>query len=246
MSTIPAQALASILNQLGNLERHGFPGTDQSHNRDRQHTLNIMNYPPSITPKTILRDRTQGNYQIKISLQYPIQNIHIIVLSQNHQSRLFRKKTMTYYRKGHTKSRTMNYRSTIPLPLLPLCDHDKNQSYRAEHNNWHDMNAMVTVLRQDNPGGSNIIESHVVYHHNSDRICEARIVPQGHRDADKDILRTDAPYMNTEMFRIFLYTSAEHNWEAGQRDVTAAFLQAKGFDLAIFFRPPREENSTNI
>ena len=52
----------------------------------------------------------------------------------------------------------------------------------------------------------------------------------GPRDDENGYIRSDAPCMNFEIFRLVLSIAAESHWPIGQIDVKAAFLQAKGFD----------------
>ena len=72
--------------------------------------------------------------------------------------------------------------------------------------------------------------AHVVYKRKLDGSAKARIVPWGHRDRDKDYLRGDAPCISFEVVRIILSLAAENQWDIGQMDILAAFLQAKGIN----------------
>ena len=72
------------------------------------------------------------------------------------------------------------------------------------------------------------------------KILAARIVPWGHRDNDRDDLRSDSPCVNLEIFRLVLSISAEYKWTIAQMDIKTAYLQAQGFNRQIFVRPPKE------
>jgi hypothetical protein len=51
---------------------------------------------------------------------------------------------------------------------------------------------------------SNVISSHVVYKWKSEDALKARIVPHGHKDDEKEFLRTDAPTMDVEILRLIV------------------------------------------
>lgn len=67
-------------------------------------------------------------------------------------------------------------------------------------------------------------------------------MPWGHRDDDRDQLRSDSPCVNLQIFRLVLSIAAERCWSIGQMDIRTAFLQAKGFERVIYVKPPVEEN----
>lgn len=67
----------------------------------------------------------------------------------------------------------------------------------------------------------------------------------GHRDSERDYLRTDCPCVNLELFRLVLSFAAEHAWTLGQMDVSTALLQAKGFHRSIYAKQPQEAADTN-
>eukprot|EP00171_Calliarthron_tuberculosum_P004750 IDg4750t1 len=73
---------------------------------------------------------------------------------------------------------------------------------------------------------------------------KARIVPWGHRESEKSTLRTDAPCMLMECFRLVMSIAAENAWDVGEMEITAAFLQAFGFSRLVFVRPPPEESTS--
>jgi len=75
---------------------------------------------------------------------------------------------------------------------------------------------------------------------------KARICPWGHRDKEKEWHRSDAPCMSMEIFRLVLSLATEFKWEIGEMDITAAYLQAKGFDRDVYVKPPKEDNSSNV
>ena len=105
---------------------------------------------------------------------------------------------------------------------------------------------MKIVPRSDVSFSANIIGSHVIYRRKPDGSVKARIVPWRNHDKEKLGLRTDAPCMSMETFRLIISLAVENNWELCEMDVAAAFLQAKNFNRVVFVRPPKEENSTGF
>lgn len=126
-----------------------------------------------------------------------------------------------------------------------ITQEEKVDSYRREIRGWIDKKAFTSIHRSDIPKNSNIIASHVVYRRKSTGVVKARICPWGHRDVEKDYLRSDAPCMNFETFRLVLSIAAEKHWQIGQMDVKAAYLQAQGFNRDIYVKPPKEENDSD-
>ncbi len=63
------------------------------------------------------------------------------------------------------------------------------------------------------PANSNTIGSHTDYRRKMDGSLKARIVPWGHRDAEKYFLRTDAPSMNMEVFLLVVSIAVEMKWD---------------------------------
>lgn len=88
-----------------------------------------------------------------------------------------------------------------------------------------------------------MIGSQFFYIRKLDGSAKVRIVPWVHRDRDKDFLRFDTPSVRFEAFRLLLSIGAEKAWEIFQMDVKVAYLQSKGFNREVYFRPPREENT---
>jgi Reverse transcriptase (RNA-dependent DNA polymerase) len=119
------------------------------------------------------------------------------------------------------------------------------ESYLQEKNNWVKAKAFNLVKIADVPVGANIISSHVVYKWKAEDSLKARIVPHGHRDDEKQFLRTDAPTMSVEILRLIVSIAVENNWKIGSLDVKAAYLQATGFNRKIYVRPPKEERDSN-
>jgi hypothetical protein len=78
----------------------------------------------------------------------------------------------------------------------------------------------------------------VIYKYKPDGLLKARMVPYGHTDDEKSFLRTDAP----TMLRLLISVAAERGWRLGSLNVKAAYLQAAGFNINIFVRPPAEES----
>lgn len=123
-------------------------------------------------------------------------------------------------------------------------EEERTKAYQREKLNWQSQNAYELVARSSVPSGANIIGSHTIYLRKDDGTLKARIVPWGHRDSEKDNIRSDSPCLNLEIFRIVLSLAAENGWVLGQMDVRAAFLQARGFFRTIYVRPPKEEKDS--
>lgn len=115
----------------------------------------------------------------------------------------------------------------------------KKAAYEREMNIWVVNKAMKVIDRDEAPLGANIIGSHTNYRRKTDGTIKARICPWGHLDYEKAFLRTDAPSMNMEVFRLVISIAVENQWKMGEMDVTAAFLQAKGFQRDVFVNPPK-------
>eukprot|EP00171_Calliarthron_tuberculosum_P000692 IDg692t1 len=62
-----------------------------------------------------------------------------------------------------------------------------------ERHNWSDMQAIEIVPLKSIDRPANIIGSHIIYRRKPDGRVKARIVTWGHRDSEKDMLRTDSP-----------------------------------------------------
>lgn len=123
---------------------------------------------------------------------------------------------------------------------ISLSTDERHQAYSREYNAWVSEKAFIRVDRSSVGEGSNIIGSHTIFSRKDDGTAKARIVPWGHRDADRDSLRNDSPCANLEIFRLVLSVAAEHRWVLGQMDVSTAFLQAEGFHREIYVKPPKE------
>jgi len=128
----------------------------------------------------------------------------------------------------------------------PITHAERADAYQREQNNWNDMGAMKTVAISTVPKSANVIGSHVRYIRKPDGKVKARICPWGNHDVDKFDLRTDAPSMLMEIFRLVISIGVEKHWDIGSMDVRAAFLQADGFKRTIFVRPPREQSQPNV
>eukprot|EP00171_Calliarthron_tuberculosum_P018277 IDg18277t1 len=149
---------------------------------------------------------------------------------------------LSYFAPDDGSSSTESYTTylTDSITNRPITDGERKASFEAEHQVWVDKSAFKEVLRDSIPTGANVIGSHVIYRRKSTGLVKARIVPWGHRDVEKEFLRTDAPCMNLEVFRLVLSLAAEFKWILGEMDIKAAYLQAKGFERTIYVRPPKE------
>lgn len=121
-----------------------------------------------------------------------------------------------------------------------LTESERSGAFARELQSWIDIEAYVPVPIKEAPPGSNVIGSHTVFRRKDDGSVKARIVPWGHRDSERDELRSDSPCVNLDTFRLVLSIAAEHAWVLGQMDIKTAFLQAKGFDRDVYVRPPKE------
>lgn len=131
---------------------------------------------------------------------------------------------------------------TNSLNDTKISSEERRRAYASEFNSWVAEDAFIRVERSSVRKDANVIGSHTVFHRKDDGRVKARIVPWGHRDLERDELRSDSPCANLEIFRLVLSIAAEHAWELGQMDITAAFLQASGFDREVYVRPPKEAN----
>lgn len=125
----------------------------------------------------------------------------------------------------------------------PLTDIENRESYRKERLSWEQMRPISVIHRLEMLSNANLIGSLVVYKRKAHGTPKARIVPWGHRDADKSYLRKDAPCMNVEIFRMVFSISTEFKWKTCEMDLKTAFLQAKGFEREVYVRPPKEERA---
>ena len=128
----------------------------------------------------------------------------------------------------------------------PIKQPERIDAYDRERNNWKDMKAIEVVPIETLQKNANIIGSHVRYVRKMDGKVKARICPWGNHDSEKDYLRSDAPSMLMEVFRITISIRVEKSWDIGSMDIRAAFLQANGFNRSIYVRPPREEEQPKI
>lgn len=54
---------------------------------------------------------------------------------------------------------------------------------------------------------------------------EARIVPWGHRDSEREHELSGSPCLDSGVSCLILSLAAEYEWDLGQMDIKAAFLQ---------------------
>lgn len=101
--------------------------------------------------------------------------------------------------------------------------------------------AFLRVSRSSIATVSNIIGSHTIFLRKGDGTPKARIT-WGHRDSERDSIRSDSPCVHIEIFRLVLSLAAEQSWALVQMDIRTAFLQARGFDRLLYVIPPKEED----
>ena len=90
---------------------------------------------------------------------------------------------------------------------------------------------------------ANIVRSHFVYNiklesGNIYRL-KARLVPHGHRDAEKDQVRSDSSSASLFGIRLLLSLAAFLHMPLSSVDVRMAYLQARPLDREIFMIPPK-------
>lgn len=124
-------------------------------------------------------------------------------------------------------------------------DQERIDAYNREYRAWVTEDAFERVDRSSVPREANVIGSHALYKRKDDGSMKARIVPWGHRDEERNSLRSDSPCANLEVFRLIMSLAAEHAWPLGQMDISTAFLQASGFKRAVFVKPPKEAKDPN-
>ena len=115
-------------------------------------------------------------------------------------------------------------------------------AYAKEKENWLVTDSITVMHRADVPRNAVVLSSHVVYRYKPNGALKARIVPHGNMDPMKDVLRSDAPCMRPDMFRLVCSVAVENGWAICEMDIKSAFLQADGFKRDIYIRPPSEEN----
>jgi hypothetical protein len=76
------------------------------------------------------------------------------------------------------------------------------ESYILEKANWTRGRAYSLVKQSEIPAKANVRSSHVIYKWKTDGTRKAQIVPNGHRDNEKEFLRTDASIMSVEALRL--------------------------------------------
>ena len=153
---------------------------------------------------------------------------------------------------GLDQSQALTFVSTHFYSSMPFTSSSKlaqqeemAESYLKEKENWIQSKAFNLVKISEVPLGANVISSHVIYKWKSADTLKARIVPHGHRDEEKQFLRTDAPTMSVEVLRMIVSIAVENQWRIGSLDVKAAYLQATGFNRIIYVRPPKEDQDSN-
>eukprot|EP00171_Calliarthron_tuberculosum_P004598 IDg4598t1 len=137
-------------------------------------------------------------------------------------------------------------RFVIGLNSDLITQSEKREAYNRERMVWDEKGAIEIVDRNSVHTNANVIGSHVVYKRKHTGVVKARIVPWGHRDLEKDGLRSDSPCVSPEVLRLLFSISDERRWQIGEMDVAAAYLQAQGFEREIYVLPPKEESSKNI
>lgn len=93
-------------------------------------------------------------------------------------------------------------------------------SSRKELENWNNLKAYIKVDRSSVPVSANLIGSHAVSRRKPSGTVKARICPQVNRDLLKGQLRTDAPCMSEETFRLLVSIAAEKKWIIAEIDVS--------------------------
>lgn len=125
-----------------------------------------------------------------------------------------------------------------------LSKDEKTVAYVTEKSSWINNRAYTLVPKAEVPTAANIIGSHVIYKRKADGTAKARIVPWGHKDNEKELVRGDAPSLNLDIMRILISIAAQKGWGIHKMDVKTAYLQARGFNRTIYVRPPREDNDS--
>lgn len=93
---------------------------------------------------------------------------------------------------------------------------------------------------------ANVIGSHVRCIRKMDGSLKARICHGGNHETEKNYLRTDAPCMLMEVFRLVISIGVENQLVILSMYVRAAFIKADGFSRTTYVRPHCEEFQPNI
>ncbi len=110
------------------------------------------------------------------------------------------------------RSRTLNSETNTSFASFnsrKITSGEKLTAYSKERNISNDKGAMVILDYQNVHKEANIILWHVVYSVKADGSINARIVPRGDLDADKEYIRTEHPCMNLDCFQLLLSITAQ-------------------------------------
>lgn len=72
------------------------------------------------------------------------------------------------------------------------------------------------------------------------------IVPWGHRNKDKDLLRVDALSVSLDVLHLVWSIAAYSKRLIGQMGIEIAFLQGHGSTRRVYVRSPRKANTPNV
>jgi hypothetical protein len=103
--------------------------------------------------------------------------------------------------------------------------------------------------RREVPSNSNILSSHHFFNVKkaSDGLkLKCRLVPHGHRDREKEGLRTDSSTAQFPTIRLLLSLAVLYRFSLSSIDISGAYLQAGPLPRLVFIRPPRGWDSPNV
>lgn len=121
---------------------------------------------------------------------------------------------------------------------------EKLQSYAKERNSLVEAAAHARADKSFVSEQSNVVGSHVVYKRKHDGSQKARIAQWGHRDAQKDKARRDAPSVNLDSMRALISKAVEKRWTLHKMNVKSAYLQTKRLERDVYVRPTRKEHDS--
>ena len=78
-----------------------------------------------------------------------------------------------------------------------------------------------------------------------DGIIRSRLVARGYEDTELNE-RIDSPTCEKSNLRLAIVIAASKQWRVNSLDVQSAFLQGKEVEGNIYFRPPKEVNTTSV
>ena len=121
------------------------------------------------------------------------------------------------------------------------------EASRKEIKGLVDRGTWKIVLKQDVPKGANILSGRyvlVIKNVVTDKpVFKARLVVQGHKDKDKNILVHNSTNLRQSSTLLIAFLAAIHNFRIWSHDVNRAYLQSSEKRMRkVYLKPPKELN----